>query len=136
LPDLNLAQWDKLYKGIEPVGNEEDETREGTQPLPVYPPVSEDSFVQIRGRYILTPVKSGLMIIDQKRANERILYETYIRSLTLIHQWRSFPFSPEKIDLDTANYMVLAEITDDLWAIGFDIPIRGLFFYHKRRGGN
>ena len=31
--------------------------------------------LQLKQRYVLTPVKSGLMVIDQKRAHERILYE-------------------------------------------------------------
>ena len=66
-----------------------------TQPKPYQPQPSyknesffnDDDFIgksiiQLKGRYIVTPVKSGLMLIDIYRAKERILYETYLNAIT------------------------------------------------------
>ncbi len=39
---------------------------------------SQRKFFQIKYKYIVCPVKSGLMLIDQKRAHERVLYERFM----------------------------------------------------------
>ena len=51
--------------------NDDQESQSGIQPY------------QVHGKYIISPVKSGLMIIHQSRAHERVLYEKYIQSLAL-----------------------------------------------------
>jgi DNA mismatch repair protein MutL len=43
------------------------------------------ALLQIKNKYILSPVKSGLMIIDQKRAHERILYEKFLKTIQIRH---------------------------------------------------
>jgi DNA mismatch repair protein MutL len=40
---------------------------------------------QIHKKYIVSPIKSGLLIIDQKRAHQRILYEQFLTSITVHH---------------------------------------------------
>ena len=42
----------------------------------------ESNFLQLHRKYIITQVKSGLMIIDQQRAHERIMYERYLELLS------------------------------------------------------
>lgn len=80
-----------------------------------------DSCIQVKNRYILTPVKSGLMMIDQRRAHERILYERYIRSFAMNYPVAQRTLFPETISLNQADYLILCEIIDDLQSIGFDI---------------
>jgi DNA mismatch repair protein MutL len=80
-----------------------------------------DSCIQVKNRYILTPVKSGLMMIDQRRAHERILYERYIRSFAMNYPVAQRTLFPETISLNQADYLILCEIIDDLQGIGFDI---------------
>ena len=77
--------------------------------------------LQLKQKYILTPVKSGIMVIDQKRAHERILYEKFMEILkteSIVSQQELFP---QKIELDTADSLLLKSILDDLLALGFDI---------------
>ena len=65
------------------------------------------------------------MVIDQKRAHERILYEDYIKlqlSEGGITQQRLFSHT---IQLDQADYILLTEILDDLNLLGFDILDKG-----------
>jgi DNA mismatch repair protein MutL len=81
----------------------------------------DENFIQLKGRYIVTPVKSGLMLIDQKRAHERVLFETYIRSFALNTPAAQRSLFPETIELDQADFMILKEIADDLRTIGFDL---------------
>jgi DNA mismatch repair protein MutL len=81
----------------------------------------EMRYLQLKNRYILTPVKSGLMMIDQRRAHERILYEQnleLLRKNAVISQKSLFP---ETIELSAADYQVCKEIIDKMAHLGFDV---------------
>src|SRR5665811_2315874 len=72
-------------------------------------------------KYILTPVKSGLMVIDQKRAHERILFEKFmevLKSESVASQQQLFP---QTIELNPADSALLLSILPDLMSLGFDI---------------
>lgn len=77
--------------------------------------------IQMHNKYILSQIKTGLMIIDQHVAHERILYEKALKRLEA-----DLPFSqqllfPKTIQLDPGKYQVLKEINSFLQKLGFDI---------------
>jgi len=75
--------------------------------------------VQLHNRYILTQIKSGLMIIDQHVAHERILYE---RALTVMDAGISNSqqlLFPHRIELKPWDMKVLEELRPDLEKLGF-----------------
>ena len=78
-------------------------------------------FLQLKNKYILTPVKSGLMIIDQKRAHERILYEQALQN----RGKSKFPSQkllyPETIELNTSDFVTFVKINEYISELGFDI---------------
>jgi DNA mismatch repair protein MutL len=84
-----------------------------------------DSFlISLHNKYILSPIKSGLMIIDQHVAHERILYENAINSFDA-----DIPFSQqllfaEEIKLDPADYELLKSINTYLAKLGFEIKYK------------
>lgn len=81
------------------------------------------NILQIQGKYILTTVKSGLLLIHIERARERILYEKYLRSLddcTPLAQENLFPTT---LELDAISYSLLEEAQDQFHRIGFDITL-------------
>ncbi len=115
--------WQKLYEGLEPktIGTElqqpntlidleaEEETLEST------------NIFQLFGKYIVTQIKSGLMIIDQQAAHERILYERYLLYLKNnqgVHQQQLFP---QTIEFSTLDFELVKEMEADIRALGFDI---------------
>ena len=75
----------------------------------------------IKGRYILTTVKSGLMLIDICRAKERIFYERYLQTITVSSQPVQEQMFPETMDLDHNSYQVLMENQELVKTLGFDI---------------
>jgi DNA mismatch repair protein MutL len=84
-----------------------------------------EKFIQVKNKYIFCPVKSGLMIIDQKRAHERILYDKFIDVLktdTLVAQHSLFP---KTVQLDQADLAILSEVEEDLKKCGFDVRYLG-----------
>ncbi|MDT0630463.1 DNA mismatch repair endonuclease MutL [Rubrivirga sp. S365] len=76
---------------------------------------------QLHGRYLLSPVRSGLLVVDQRAAHERILYERAVSAMEggmAPTQQLLFPFT---VDLTPADAELLGEITGDLRALGFDL---------------
>ncbi len=79
------------------------------------------NFLQIKNKYIVTPVKSGVMMIDQKRAHERILFEKYLDSLNQNCAVTQQDLFPETIELAAEDVEIMKEIHQDLSKLGFDI---------------
>lgn len=77
--------------------------------------------LQIKGRYILTPVNNGVMAVDIKGAKERILYERYLKSMVNTLPAIQENLYPKAIDLDHLSYVTLMENPDKLREVGFDI---------------
>lgn len=80
---------------------------------------------QFQGRFILTSVRSGLMIVDQHRAHVRVLYNRYreqMKGQAVPSQGMLFP---ELIQLPTSDAVLLDEMEDDFRTLGFDITSLG-----------
>ena len=80
---------------------------------------------QYKGRYIMTAVKSGLMIIDQHRADVRIRYEQYLalqKTRTADTQQVLFP---EVIQFTPAELPILEKVLPRLSSVGFDLTNLG-----------
>lgn len=80
---------------------------------------------QYKGRYIMTAVKSGLMIIDQHRAHERILDEQYLRQLRQHTAETQKVLFPEVVTLRVKDQTVEHEILEGLHDLGFDLSNLG-----------
>ncbi len=77
--------------------------------------------VQLQNKYILSQIKTGLMIIDQHVAHERVLYEKALKRFEA-----NLPFSqqllfPKTIEIDPARFAILKEINPYLTKLGFAI---------------
>ncbi|MCK5822964.1 MAG: DNA mismatch repair endonuclease MutL [Bacteroidales bacterium] len=115
--------WEQLYSGFENegkqtsnklFGGEDDDLSDNTQ-------TTNLQFYQLKNKYILTSVKSGLMMIDQKRAHERILYEKFLRVLKSNVGVEQKNLFPESFNLNAADAEILKEIINDVNLLGFDI---------------
>jgi DNA mismatch repair protein MutL len=124
----SLANWEKMYEGIMPRQEPEQQTI----------PMDQDAFagsgnenpqqqnaLQIKGKYILTPVKSGLMLIDQKRAHERILFERYLQMMQNEQSVVQRSLFPVTIELGMAETGCLMEVADEIKALGFEFDLVG-----------
>ena len=80
---------------------------------------------QYKNRYIITPLKSGLFIIDQHRAHVRILYERFIAN---IHCRRSISqklLFPEMLELTASESSMLSSLNDEIMFLGFELAYLG-----------
>jgi DNA mismatch repair protein MutL len=87
--------------------------------------ITNSRFFQFKDRYILTSVKSGLMVIDQKYAHERILYEQYLTSLSTGQSIVQKELFPQAIELNAGDYNLLMQSHEDLSTLGIEVSSLG-----------
>lgn len=85
---------------------------------------SED-YLQYQGQYIITPATQGLLLIDQHRASERILYDKYRRLMREGHSATQGLLFPQILQVSAAQAATLDRIADDLARLGFNVSNLG-----------
>lgn len=80
---------------------------------------------QLHNKYILTPIKNGLMIIDQHVAHERILYERTLKCFEADLPLSQQLLFPETIEFSPPDFNLIIELKELLKKIGFDFKISG-----------
>lgn len=141
----NLDNWQQLYEGLDAFDQDaaassptdehdepraltlesnwhEEEQEEGTLLSP-----SEGGYAaqkapyQVHNSYILNQIKSGILLIDQQAAHERILYERY---LTVLNQQKNVTQSqlfPRTLTLSPSDASLMKELLEAINKLGFDI---------------
>lgn len=134
-PKNNIGQWQQLYDGIE-TGKTTHTPSLFTQQEGVSPDeqpsmlggIAEEKapcHYQYKDRYIVTAVKSGLMIIDQHRAHLRVLYEEYLEKMKQ-HRWETQKvLFPELLQFSQAEAVTMENILDELSTMGFSVTSLG-----------
>ena len=78
-------------------------------------------FIQIKRHFILTTVKSGIMLIDQHRAHFQILYEELQRSSELKKYVSQPLLFPQTLEFEKSKTLVIDEIIPHICTMGFEI---------------
>ena len=132
----NLGNWQMLYKGFENEGNPDEQVSvfrsdfsNNASPQSDQQSFVDDdntikdphNFLQLKNKYIITPVKSGLMVIDQRRAHERILYENFLKIIDNHLALSQRQLFPTVLDLNASDAEILAALDEELKALGFEI---------------
>ncbi len=76
-------------------------------------------FMQVHQQYIITVVKSGLLIIDQHLAHWRILYEKFLKQLAQTRFDSQQELFPQPVQLNAVDADILRELADELKLLGF-----------------
>lgn len=84
---------------------------------------------QYKGQYIMTAVKSGLMVIDQHRADVRILFERYASASSAENDLPASASQrllfPETMQLSPSDSVIMEQILPELSVLGFDLSALG-----------
>ncbi len=115
------TNWQKLYGDFENSRLATMPAEPVQQQLPIDEGAAVQSgrFFQLKGKYILTSVKSGLMIIDQHRAHERIVFEKMLKRSTDTASQRLL--YPERLDLNLKDTDLFRQMVPELEKLGFEI---------------
>lgn len=85
----------------------------------------EVDYIQYKGRYIVTPVKSGLLLIDYHRAHIRVLYDLYLEYLQTKKGVGQGLLFPQLLQLPPSSIGYFEQLLPDLQTLGFDITNLG-----------
>lgn len=142
----NTESWESLYTGLKtntetpqtelfgqedtPIGNVDNgETIiSSVATAPDATAMIEDkspTHYQYKGSYIMTAVKSGLMIINQHRAHVRILYEAYLRQLSEHKVHSQKVLFPEMVQFSVSDSVILEHILPEMTEMGFQLDNLG-----------
>jgi len=89
-------------------------------------PVQEGRAIwQVHNKYILSQVRTGLLIVDQHVAHERILYEQVLANFENNLPTTQQLLFPQTIQLTASDYSLVKELLPHLEKIGFDLKMFG-----------
>ena len=141
----NLTHWEKLYPqptGGKGLNNENEGPPSGEVTLTFESAANQldlstgpqkqilhrdsgEGIMQIHMRYILTQVKSGIILIDQETAHERILYEKYLDALNKKSGASQQYLFPQSIELSPADFILVMGMEQEIKSLGFDFDVFG-----------
>ena len=122
------TSWESLYEWLVPETPAKPDSQVETSETPLFGVLSDKSpaHYQYKGQYIMTAVKSGLMVIDQHRADVRILFERYASASAEGGASSQRLLFPETIQLSPSNTIIMEQILSELYGLGFDLsPLGG-----------
>lgn len=111
--------WRKLYENLEVVKTVEQKAIIPEEDEIIIPAKKQN--YQLHNRYIISHIKSGMLMIDQHRAHERILYENFLSSLengVSINQQNLFP---HEIVFAPSDFNLLQEMEEDIRNLGISL---------------
>lgn len=87
--------------------------------------LEEKSLFQVHNRYIMRQVRSGLMVIDQQYAHERILYDKFLNQLKIKSAESQQDLFPQTVSLSSADFALVLEMEQEITALGFRFEVFG-----------
>ena len=124
-----LNNWDSIYVGLESKSTREEqdfsevefESEEKTESLFKNDSASEATYstYQLHNKYIVSTIKSGMLLIDQHRAHQRILYENLLKSMTIKEAVSQQLLFPLELHFTPTELTILKQLKEDLEATGF-----------------
>lgn len=121
--------WDSLYVGLESKGTRD--TQDFSQVEFESEPEKSSLFdgelhiettqstYQFQNKYIISTIKSGMLMIDQHRAHQRILYEGLLKNMTVKEAVSQQLLFPLQLHFTGSELTILKQLKDDLEATGF-----------------
>lgn len=123
---VNPEQWEKMFPEKKPSSDFASQTEiKQTDDTKRFDEVQGSGpgkrVIHLHNRYILAPVKSGLMMIDQQRAHERILFERMMKFLVREEAPSQQLLFPESVILMENDAEILRQILPEIRATGFNL---------------
>ena len=125
-------QWEQLYEGLndqDSVEREADifESENEAEINTSQSILAEKSpaHYQYKGKYVMTAVKSGLMIIDQHRAHVRVLYERYLEQIQQQTSHSQKVLFPEVLQFPVSDEVILEKLLPEMSKMGFELDNLG-----------
>jgi DNA mismatch repair protein MutL len=95
------------------------------EPRALQEAIEDKAIFQLHGRYVVKQVKSGMMIIDQQAAHERVLFERFLEQLKNKSAQSQQSLFPQTVSFNPADFALVLEMEQEINALGFKFEIFG-----------
>lgn len=124
IPDKNNRQnWETLFEGFKKT--ETTELPEQSKIEEVQREALDFKAFQLNNKYIVTSYNNNVLIVDQQRAHERIVYEHYLHSKQDGRIPSQQLLFPEQIELGTNDFSIVKDLLEEFRHLGFELEIFG-----------
>ena len=122
------SSWEGLYVGLESKGNNSKDNfsevtfESDSQNQPIFKDSSIEitkTTFQLQQKYIVSTLKSGMLIIDQNRAHQRILYENFLKHITIKEATSQQLLFPLQLHFTPNETQIIGDLKLDLEHTGF-----------------
>ncbi|WNH11403.1 DNA mismatch repair endonuclease MutL [Thalassobellus suaedae] len=123
------SSWESLYVGLESKGTKTNQDfsevrfESEAETVSVFKNDKDVEHIhttyQLHNKYIVSTIKSGMMMIDQHRAHQRVLYEDFLKNLTVKEAMSQQLLFPLQLHFSNQEIVVIQQLKDDLEHTGF-----------------
>ncbi|MHA4893255.1 DNA mismatch repair endonuclease MutL [Pedobacter sp. PWIIR3] len=117
----SAKNWGSLYEIAKEESAEQHRLGFDDEENTSIPVSAPKQLMQLHNRYIISQIKSGLMLIDQQAAHERILYERFILHLEDRKGASQQSLFPQTVTLSPNDYELAKSLLDDIKSLGFEV---------------
>lgn len=135
-----IENWEQLYQtsisesGIDIESDLPSMTMGSAVNRRVDAPDSRDAIIQVHQKYLITSLRSGLMLVDHQAAFERILYEKYLKNLEQRSGASQQLLFPQTVSMNPGDFSLVIDLMPEIKAMGFafeafgksDLVIKGI----------
>jgi DNA mismatch repair protein MutL len=127
--------WNELYKDFEGEKKHQEIFGEEPKPASIFESKSEavyensGYFFQLKNRYIITSVKSGMLMIDQRNAHIRVLFDQFMKELRDKRGLSQQLLFPERLQLMPEDHLFFEQIKSALRHVGFEFVSEDVYHY-------
>jgi DNA mismatch repair protein MutL len=121
-----IEAWEGLYVGLESKSNTDNVSQVNYESDEMTSSIFDDTTekrvqktFQLHNKYIINTIKSGMLVIDQNRAHERILYEEFLHKTTVNEAVSQQLLFPLQLKFSKSDNTILKDIQQALEATGF-----------------
>ena len=119
----NTENWENLFELSQSEEQKISENRIVQSSLENFEDFNQKILFQIQEKYILSPIKSGIMIVHQQRAHQKILYNKYLNFREKIDSQQLL--FPKTIELSPQDFNLIKEMSEELNESGFIFDFLG-----------
>ena len=127
LHKANKQNWETMFEGFK--NNPETVMTSPDQEQQVIETLKKEAInfnvFQLNFKYIITTYNQNVLIVDQQRAHERIVYEHYLNSKAENKISSQQLLFPEQIELSANDFGLIKGLLEEFKALGFDLEIFG-----------
>ncbi len=123
------TSWESLYVGLESKGNQSasnfSEVTFESEPetASIFENENEvdqkQTTYQLNNKFIISTIKSGMLVIDQHKAHQRVLYEEYLQNITVKEGVSQQLLFPLELHFSKQEIQLIQQLQEDLEATGF-----------------